>query len=77
MIDLKLKLIEEKIYEQILNTVEECELPLMFVCSVLKNVESKFQEKTIADLSYRLLKKEQENLEKEKTINQNAKDLEN
>ncbi len=63
MLDIKLKMIEEKLYEEITNTLEECEVPLMFACSVLKNIECKMQDKTISELSYRLLQKEKENKE--------------
>lgn len=63
MFDIKLKMIEEKLYEEICNTMEECEVPLMFACSVLKNIENRFNEKAIAELSFRLLKKENEDKE--------------
>ena len=43
--------------------MEECEVPLMFACSVLKNIENRFNEKAIAELSFRLLKKENEDKE--------------
>lgn len=58
MFDIKLKMIEEKLYGEISKTMQECEVPLMFACSVLKNIESRFQEKAIAELSFKLLKKE-------------------
>lgn len=65
MLDVKLKMIEEKLYEQITKTLEDCEVPLMFACSILKNIESKIQDKTISELSYKLLKKENENKEED------------
>lgn len=58
-------MIEEKLYAQIVETMEECNVPLMFACSVLKNIENKFNEKAIAELSFRLLKKEEENKKEE------------
>ncbi len=65
MFDIKLKMIEEKLYNEICKTMEECEVPLMFACSILKNIENKFNEKVIAELSFRLLKNENDKKEEE------------
>lgn len=65
MLDLKLKMLERKLYEQIVEIAEENNVPDMFICLILKNIENKFQENTIANLSYRLLKKEQEKINNE------------
>lgn len=68
MFDAKLKMIEEKLYNEICRTMDECEVPLMFACSILKNIENKFNEKVIAELSFRLLKKEENKKEETKNV---------
>lgn len=65
MVDAKIKIIEEKIYEDVQKTAAETELSSSFICLILKNVLSKFQEEAITDLSFRLLSKGNEFYKKE------------
>ncbi len=65
MLDIKLKMIEGKLYNEICKIMEECEVPLMFACSILKNIENEFNEKVIAELWLRLLKNENDKKEEE------------
>lgn len=73
MLDVRLKMIEEKLYEEITKTLEECDVPLMFACSILKNIEGKLQDRTIAELAFRLLKQESEQINNNKD-NQNQEE---
>lgn len=70
MLDEKLKILEETLYETFANKMDECDVPPTMACLILKNIESKIQDKAIADLSLRLLQMEQkpENLKKEEVI---------
>lgn len=60
MVEEKLKILEETLWEMFANKMDECEVSPVTACLILKGIESKIQDKAIAELSLRLLQMEQQ-----------------